>query len=420
MNTHCQLGGQNIHIVENNTGAKVRRKSWVVLLSLGLFGWVAVEQAAAQLRNDATQATIGQHGYVTVLTVPSTRAQAGAEIDFVHAQPMTLPGVPSRSDTEVQQDLIETLTSQPFLGEPGYSAGEKGNGIINLIRLGVPRVSTANFDEITPQEIGLNNHPFSTARADLEPAATNTSYPYRASGKLFFNKGTDTMVCSASLIKRGVVVTAAHCVADYGKSQYYANWQFVPGYRNGSAPFGVWSVQAAYVLTAYYNGTDFCAQAGVVCQSDVAILLLNPSAAGAYPGTSTGWYSYGWNGYGFTGSGLTHITQIGYPLCLDNGAYMERNDSHGYTSSSNANNTLIGSLMCGGSSGGPWLVNFGIRPGLTGTSAGTAPDSNIVVGVTSWGSNNPSPKEQGASPFLSSNIVPLVNMACTAVPGACS
>ena len=76
--------------------------------------------------------------------------------------------------------------------------------------------------------------------------------------------------------------------------------------------------------------------------------------------------------------------------------------------------------MCGGSSGGPWLINFGVRPSLTGTTAGTAPDENVVVGVTSWGFVSNTPKEQGASPFLSGNIVPLVNSACSAVPAACT
>ena len=207
-------------------------------------------------------------------------------------------------------------------------------------------------------------------------------------------------------------------MAHFGTNQFYTNWRFVPGYRNGSAPYGVWAVQAVYVLTAYLNGTDTCAQAGVVCQDDVAVLLLNPQN-NAYPGAATGWYGYGFDGTGFTG-GLTHITQLGYPGCLDNSFYMERNDSHGFTSASYASNTIIGSLMCEGSSGGPWLVNFGRRPSLTGTTAGTAPDPNLVVGVTSWGSTNTGPKEQGASSFTSTNIVPLVNAACTAVPAACS
>jgi hypothetical protein len=99
---------------------------------------------------------------------------------------------------------------------------------------------------------------------------------------------------------------------------------------------------------------------------------------------------------------------------------MARNDSHGFRSANNANNTIIGSLMCPGSSGGPWVVNFGLRSTLTGTTAGTAPNPNMVVGVTSWGYISPDPKQQGASPFLSTNIVPLVNGVCSAEPAACS
>jgi hypothetical protein len=99
---------------------------------------------------------------------------------------------------------------------------------------------------------------------------------------------------------------------------------------------------------------------------------------------------------------------------------MERNDSYGYTSGMNASNTIIGSLMCGGSSGGPWLVNFGIRPVLSATAAGTAGDPNVVVGVTSWGYNDGLPKEMGAAPFTSANIVELMNTVCAEVPAACS
>ena len=393
-------------------------------LTLGLLGWVAVEQATAQVRPGAPPGVGPQTPGVTVYTVPSQQAQE--HVDYVNAQAMLLPKAPKGSAAQVQDDLINTLASQilasqiPLADSGGWMPGSNGTGALDPVSLGVPRPTTHDAEGVTPQQFGIANEPFSTARADLNALATNTSYPYSASGKLFFNIGTSTFVCSASLISPGVVVTAAHCVAAFGQQQFYSGWQFVPGYRNGIAPFGVWSVRSAVVLTSYLDGTDPCAVDGIVCQDDVAILLLNTSPLGAYPGTATGWYGFGWNDFGFTASGLTQITQIGYPVCLDNGFLMERNDSVGFQSVSSSNNTIIGSLMCGGSSGGPWLVNFGLRPVLTSTTNGTAPNPNIVVGVTSWGYDDTSIKQQGASPFTSRNIVLLVNAVCTAVPEACS
>lgn len=331
-----------------------------------------------------------------------SKAVSAATIDYVNAKPMDLP-----KTSAAPADLIRALTSPASLGTPGSVAGGAGNGRQSPAWVGM--AAAADDDEITPQEFGTFNHPFSTARADLS-IATNTAYPYRASGKLFFNNGASTFVCSASLIKRGVVVTAAHCVSAFGQRRFYTNFRFVPGYRNGIAPFGTWT-GAAIVMTSYFAGTDPCTTAGVVCANDVAVIRLT-AQAGAFPGTAAGWYGYGFNGFGFTASRLTHITQIGYPVCLDNGQLMERNDSHGFTNTAQVNNTIIGSLMCGGSSGGPWLVNFGIRPALTATTAGAASNPNIVVGTTSWGYVSTAPKQQGASPFTSTNIVPLVNAAC--------
>ncbi|ABM48350.1 conserved hypothetical protein [Burkholderia mallei PRL-20] len=48
---------------------------------------------------------------------------------------------------------------------------------------------------------------------------------------------------------------------------------------------------------------------------------------GSYAGNSAGWYGYGWNGYGYNPSGLALIDQLGYPVALDSGVFMERNES---------------------------------------------------------------------------------------------
>jgi V8-like Glu-specific endopeptidase len=315
--------------------------------------------------------------------------------------------------------MVEALLSPASSATPRFFPGSQGDGRKDPVFLGRPNASElirqSNL-EVTPQETGTLSHPFSTARADAYQGSTNTQFPYRASGKLFFNVGVDTNVCSASLIRKGIVVTAAHCVAEYGGS-FYTNFRFVPGYKNGNAPYGVWRGAKAAVLDSWRSGTDPCSDAGVVCTNDVGVIRLAPKN-GVYAGQQTGFYGYGINGFGFV-SGTTHLTQIGYPVCLDNGKLMERNDSQGYVHWPSSGNTIIGSLMCGGSSGGPWLINFGRRPNLTGTGNGNAFTANTVIGVTSWGYVGGAPKQQGASRFTSANIGKLANRLCGGSPNPC-
>jgi len=250
-------------------------KSYLTLAIVGFLGHTSGEDVLA------APAGVSLQGHTAVFTVPSVGAQlGGATIDYVNAQPMKLPIASVPSDIGVQSDI-----AQPFVGEPAYWPGKAGNGVKSPVDLGAPQMAVANEDGVTSQEFGTNNHPFSTARADLYPLVTNTAYPYRQSGKLFFNIGASTYVCSASLIKRGVVCHGSALRGNFGKSQLYTNWSFVPGYRNGIAPYGTWSVSQARVLTSYYNGTDPCAVAGVVCQDDVAVLVLRAATTGVtYPG----------------------------------------------------------------------------------------------------------------------------------------
>ena len=372
-------------------------------VGISLIGSALAASAGAQVR------TLGR---VTSFTEPAHAAQMSS-IDFAHAQAMPMP-TPAIQPPSMSDAMLQTPVP---MGTPGSSPGGHGDGVRSPIQL-APTSSVGSQDQVSPQEFGTSGQPFTTNRVNAAGDNTTAYYPNRIAGKLFFNIGSSTYLCSASLIKPGIVVTAAHCVANFGQRQFYSNWQFVPAYNNGSAPYGVWRAASATVLTAYYAGTDPCAQSGVICQDDVAVLTLQ-SQSGSYAGNRTGWYGYGWNGYGFNGSSQGLIDQLGYPVALDGGLLMQRNDSQGFKSSSFSNNTIIGSLMTGGSSGGPWLVNLGVQPSLNGTSFGSAAQRNTVVGVTSWGYVNTAVKQQGASSFTSGNIVVLVNTVCSATPGAC-
>ena len=353
--------------------------------------------------------------------VSSVAVQAG-DLDYANAIPMPLP----QSPVAPVEDGGEVFRAS--LGVPGSVPGAVGNGKQTPVSVPIGDESAESGDDgMSSQEFGTSNHPFTTKRVDMAGAGTNNTapngvslrYPYRATGKLYFKDGTATYVCSASLIKRGVLVTAAHCVAAFGKNRYYTNFQFHPARYDALSPYGVWNGQRAWVLTSYLNGTDPCYSGapGVVCKNDIAVISIAPkTTAPTYPGTATGWYGYSYNGYGFTPANLALFNQLGYPVALDGGLKMQRTDSQAFVSTTFAGNSIWGGLQTGGSSGGPELVNLGMSPVLSGGILHGAEWEQRVVGVTSWGYTNQAVKQQGASPFLSTNIVPLVAAACAGSP----
>jgi V8-like Glu-specific endopeptidase len=352
-----------------------------------------------------------------VVRSPVARRAPGEGIDFAGALPMPLP------ESSLRPALpIQAMARAPALSfaQPRSRPGAPGDGAQRPVILVAPKQGPGStLNEAAPEEFGTGGVPYTTSQVNALVDDTDVHYPFSAAGKLFFNVGADTFMCSASLIARGIVVTAAHCVANFGQGQLYANWQYVPAYNNGAAPFGVSTAKSAMVLSSYLDGSDPCAQPGVVCQDDVAVITLNP-LNGTYVGTNTGWLGLATDGYGFTGAEITQVTQLGYPDALDSGALMERNDSQGHVDGNLSNNTIIGSLMTEGSSGGPWVLNLGIPPSLAGTAFGQAAIHNLVAGVTSFGFPVPDDgKLQGASPFTSGNVLALFQEACTATPAAC-
>jgi V8-like Glu-specific endopeptidase len=274
------------------------------------------------------------------------------------------------------------------------------------------------------------SHPFTTKNASAEGTTSPVEkFPWRAAGKMFMQFGASTYVCTASVIGKGLLVTAAHCVHNFGgKQQGFADAvEFEPARDGTTKPYGTWNAKEWWIPKVYFEGTDVCSvdAPGTVCENDVAVVVLEKKN-GKFVADQTGKYGYRSDGYGYGnifGQRAAQITQLGYPSDNYDGVRMVRTDSLGYQDA--PNNVIIGSAQTGGSSGGPWLQNFGVKTSYTGTQP-LADDDNQVVGTTSWGFTNDVFMVQGASRFgknttytLKSNIQSLVDSACSANPNYC-
>lgn len=207
-------------------------------------------------------------------------------------------------------------------------------------------------------------------------------FPYKAIGRLFSNAGS----CSASMIsKNGIIVTAAHCCYDRSKKRWNTNFNFVPAYRNGTAPYGQYPYSRARVLTAWITkgGRD----------NDVCVIRLKSNPVG-----KTGYLGRSWN-Y----SNVQHHFAFGYPGNFQSGKYLIECSAESYINCGNNKVNAMGCSMTYGSSGGPWIRQFEkFKSGAM----------NYVNGVVSgWDGSCTGGfgKSFNAGRFTSNNIVPLCN-----------
>jgi len=365
------------------------------------------------------------------------------------------PASDSRSAADAAPPAGPYRSALPFASAAQFTTAEK---LARGAAPSGPAGASASSEEPASvagqtRAFGTSTAPYTTVRAAVTALGNSltaantpvTSYPYRATGKLYFRKpnDTNTYICSASLIKKGILVTAAHCVRAYGggAAGWYNSFVWCPANTNAAGGvYGCYTATAPRVLTPYFNGTDVCTQAGVVCNHDIATLRVLPKV-GVYAGNVVGWYAYGWNGYSYRASSFlgnvttVQVTQLGYPGAFDSGLQMQRTDAVGwYFTSGNLKNTQIGSAQSGGSSGGPWLVNFGTRPTVDPSRASLGSSINqAVIGVTSYGSTTIGFNRLGASYFGQTTAYPLadyggfgagnigllVRDTCTAGPAYC-
>ena len=311
---------------------------------------------------------------------------------------------------------------------------------------------------ISPQRYGTLKIPHTTSlvRSSSRPKkntskdSMTSSYPFNRTGKLYMQGTSSSGMsgCTASLIGRGILVTAAHCVVDYGEDPNGTKAKlgtlfpfktfFVPAASSrtftaslaalsATGPYGAWEIDDYIIATCYARGNCAEQNSSAVGANDIAILRLKKKTgtSAALPwNAGIGYYGYGWNNYGFVKNSYfkniksNQITQLGYPGAFGDspsnyGGAMIRTDTLAKDMRKEGRVTnQYGSMQTGGSSGGPLIANFGKKPKITGVAReGFKHSHNTVIGVTSYGLRNVATgareaHRQGASIFGANSTFP--------------
>lgn len=318
---------------------------------------------------------------------------------FRNAKPLSLP-VPTSSSREAPAPT----TTEPSVSGNGQPPTVKVAPNMQRRLFTTPKpVNSVNDVPTQPRAVGTAGAYFTSSR--LVPLDADLFFPYITVGKLFFTvPGEGDAVCSGVVIKPRVVLTAGHCVhsGSGGSSGFYTNLVFVPAYRDGAEPYQSWSWSYVVAPRTWTTGGGRVPNA-----ADYAMIEVEDNYVDGFLsriGDVTGYL-----GYRTQSLIPNHATLLGYPVNLDSGEIMHQVTAGSFRRRS-PNAAEYGSDMGGGSSGGPWVQNFGVR--AVGQTDGSNNGVNQVIGVTSYGSSSTAPLYEGSS-ILDSRFTDILDTICS-------
>ncbi len=165
-------------------------------------------------------------------------------------------------------------------------------------------------------------------------------------GRVFFTFDGSPASCSGNVVtseNKSVVITAGHCVKYQGS--WHTNWIFVPGYDDGQAPHGEWAARLTLTTPQWEQSEDmnYDIRAAVVETLDGALL---EDVVGA-------------QGIAFNQPRNQDMYTFGYPAADPyDGSALIHCSGPTFTDFLLTNDHAMSCDMTGGSSGGPWFLDF--------------------------------------------------------------
>ncbi len=277
--------------------------------------------------------------------------------------------------------------------------GDATNRLFEPAERELAQVNDESLGSIHEQANGNANNYFTSAR--LVPTSADRSYPYSTVGKLFFhipNKGD--FYCSAAVIRARIIATAGQCVhSGTTNPGFYTDFEFVPAYRDGVAPFETWAWEYVVVHNTWTGGNGKLPNSADYALIELEDRVINGS-------TRKIGDVVGYLGYIIQRLRPNHAHLLGYASNFDGGEKLHQVTAQALRAA-NPNNVEFGSDMRSGSGGGPLIQDFGDNPALA-----------KWIGTLSYFNTSTAVKVQGAS-IPDSRFTGLLNTACGHRAGNC-
>jgi hypothetical protein len=234
---------------------------------------------------------------------------------------------------------------------------------------------------------------FPYARYRLFPNTDDmyTRFPYSAVGQLFFTiPGLGDFVCSGSSVNSAnasLIWTAGHCVATPGVG-FHTNFLFAPARHEPRAPLGFWTASQAFTTKQWGNQGQF--------EFDHGALVANRGGIGGNQKLAD---AVGFLGFLANASRFQQWNLHGWPVANRDKATTPPGQQYdglhheicltvfGSTDDPSVNGgavaDAVGCDQTGGTSGGPWIVDF----------SGVDGNTNFVNGNNSYHYLGPNPPE---------------------------
>ncbi len=162
-------------------------------------------------------------------------------------------------------------------------------------------------------------------------------------GALFIRDAGGDHFCTASVVTspgRDLLITAAHCINSGQGGSYRQDIVFIPGYRDGQTPFGIWTVKRLLVAPQWISGSDPSLDVGFVTLEPHDGQNIQDVLGANQLGIDSG-YQYLVRVTGYPASADAPITCVNWTSRQS--ASQLRFDCGGFT---------------GGTSGSPWVTHF--------------------------------------------------------------